>query len=108
VVFEQVNQVAQCAVVVTIGVGGVVPGETRRAQAADSITVQGPGVQKRRPALRTKVFRQKDGGSLQTIGANRNPAELGQFSTADSAIVREEERKEWGPGSLKPGCGKER
>jgi hypothetical protein len=92
-VFIKVDQLAQGTLVGSEAVGGVEPAQPGATQRTAALSVQGEGIQERRPATHAEEFGDERLRIAQAFGTHWNSRDLSQRLGTDPAIVREEEGK---------------
>ncbi len=102
-VFKQVDEVFQCSFVISIGVGGVVPGKAGAAAAADSMVIERRLIEKRRTALGAEVISRQRSGRSQAGLADRNPAGVPNRLAAYLAVLGEHKVEQGREGPLNYG-----
>ena len=87
------DQVPQRALVGAEAVDRIEAERAQTTESAPALLVERKPILKRRPTLRTEIFRRKCNGRLQARGANRHARVPAQRDITEAAFVGEEDRK---------------
>lgn len=107
-VLEQVNQLAQRAVIFAETIRGLKRGLARAAKRAQSLLIESGAIEKRGPALLAEVFGRKRRRTSQTVRTDRNSGDVCQRTITNAAVFWEKKGKarrccsaQSGPGNRK-------
>ena len=89
-VFEEMNQLAQCVFVGTEGVDRVEAVRAQQAQRAAPVFIQRETIQKGSLAILAEVISQNCRWLVEALGANRDAGNVAERLATDAAIVGEQ------------------